>query len=71
MVKAAVAGVIGFVLIFVESMIVIYIKGCDTVQFGDMASFVNVWAMNFFLVFSIFTQITNWIENRQDVEMKL
>jgi hypothetical protein len=65
MVKAAVAGVLGFVLLFIESMIVIKLKGLETIDFGGIAPFVNVWAMNFFFVFAILTQVTNWIENRE------
>jgi hypothetical protein len=65
MVKAAVAGALGFVLLFIESMIVIKLKGLETIDFGGIAPFVNVWAMNFFFVFAILTQVTNWIENRE------
>jgi hypothetical protein len=65
MVKAAIAGVLGFVLLFIESMIVIQLKGLETIDFGGIAPFVNVWAMNFFFVFAILTQVTNWFENRE------
>ena len=65
MVKAAIAGVLGFVLLFIESMIVIQLKGLETIDFGGIAPFVNVWAMNFFFVFAIISQITNWFENRE------
>jgi hypothetical protein len=68
MIRMAVAGVIGFILIFIESMIVIHLKGYETIEFGGMAPFINVWAMNFFLVFSILTQLTNWYENREGLK---
>ena len=68
MVSAAVAGIVGFILIFVESMIVIKLKGYETIEFGGIAPFINVWAMNFFFVFAILTQVTNWYENRVNVE---
>ncbi|MDQ1147615.1 hypothetical protein QE429_004442 [Bacillus sp. SORGH_AS 510] len=68
MVRAAVAGIVGFVLIFVESMIVIKVKGYETIEFGGIAPFINVWAMNFFFVFAILTQLTNWYENKVNVE---
>ncbi|MCM2534045.1 hypothetical protein NDK43_18855 [Neobacillus pocheonensis] len=64
----AVAGVVGFILIFLESMIVMYLKGYQTIEFGGLAPFINVWAMNFFFVFSILTQLTNWYENREGFE---
>lgn len=64
MIKASVAGVVGFVLIFVESMIVMKLKGYSTIEFGGLAPFVNVWAMNFFFVFAILTQLTGWYETK-------
>lgn len=66
MIRMAVAGVVGFVLIFIESMIVMKFKGYQSIEFGGIAPFINVWAMNFFLVFAILTQLTNWYENRED-----
>lgn len=68
MIRAAVAGVVGFFLIFIESMIVIKVRGFETIEFGGLAPFVNVWAMNFFLVFAILTQVTNWYTNRPEFE---
>lgn len=64
MIRAAVAGVMGFILVFIESMIVMKLKGYTTIEFGGIAPFINVWAMNFFLVFAILTQITNWYQGR-------
>jgi hypothetical protein len=68
MIRAAFAGVVGFVLIFIESMIVIKLKGYETIEFGGIAPFVNVWAMNFFFVFAILTQLTQWYQNKVQVE---
>jgi hypothetical protein len=67
-IRAAVAGVVGFILIFIESMIVMKLKGYETIEFGGLAPFINVWAMNFFFVFAILTQVTNWYENKVNVE---
>lgn len=64
MIRAAVAGVVGFILIFIESMIVMKLKGYQTIEFGGIAPFINVWAMNFFFAFAILTQVTNWYENK-------
>ncbi|WP_144554387.1 hypothetical protein [Bacillus sp. X1(2014)] len=68
MIRAAIAGVVGFVLIFIESMIVMNLKGLETLEFGGIAPFINVWAMNFFFVFAILTQVTNWYVNKESLE---
>ncbi|WP_462408652.1 hypothetical protein [Neobacillus sp. Marseille-QA0830] len=68
MIRAAVAGFAGFILVFIESMIVMKLKGYVTIEFGGLAPFINVWAMNFFLVFAIMTQITNWYYNKHELE---
>ena len=65
MVKAGVAGVVGFVLIFIESMIVMKLKGYETIEYGGITPFINVWAMNFFFIYAILTQVTNWYVNKQ------
>ncbi|MFZ7942976.1 MULTISPECIES: hypothetical protein [Bacillaceae] len=68
MFRAAIAGVVGFILIFIESMIVMKLKGFATIEFGGMAPFINVWAMNFFFVFAILTQLTNWYANKESLK---
>lgn len=68
MIRMAVASVLGFILIFIESMIVIKLKGYHSIDFGGLAPFFNVWAMNFFLVYCILTQITNWYQDRVGYE---
>lgn len=68
MLRAAIAGVVGFVLVFIESMIVMKLKGYVTIEFGGIAPFINVWAMNFFFVFAILTQVTNWYTNRESLK---
>ncbi|MBV7506633.1 hypothetical protein KW850_15315 [Bacillus sp. sid0103] len=68
MIRAAIAGVVGFVLIFIESTIVMKLKGLETIEFGGIAPFINVWAMNFFFVFAILTQVSNWYLNKERLE---
>jgi hypothetical protein len=68
MILAAVSGVLGFILLFIESMIVMHFKGYQTIEFGDLTPFINVWAMNFFFVFAILSQLTNWYHNKMGVE---
>ncbi|WP_210365199.1 hypothetical protein [Bacillus sp. REN3] len=65
MMRMAAAGVTGFVLVFIESYLVMVVKQYHTIEFGGIAPFVSVWAMNFFLVFSILTHIKMWYEERQ------
>jgi hypothetical protein len=65
MMRMAVAGVAGFVLVFIESYIVMLLKQYETIEFGGMGPFVSVWSMNFFLVFSILTHIKFWYEERE------
>lgn len=65
MVRMAVAGVFGFILIFIEGLIVMILRGYETIQYGGLQPFISVWTMNFFLVFAILTQVTNWYENRE------
>jgi hypothetical protein len=45
-----------------------HLKGYETIEYGGIAPFINVWAMNFFLVYAILSQIINWFENREVIE---
>lgn len=65
MIRMVAAGVGGFVLVFIESYIVLLLKGYHSIEFGGFAPFVSVWAMNFFLLFSIFTHIKLWHDERE------
>lgn len=65
MIRMVVAGVGGFVLVFLESYIVMLLKGYATIDFGGMVPFISVWAMNFFFLFTIFTHIKLWHEERE------
>lgn len=66
MLRIAFAGVGGFVLVFIESYIVMFLKGYQTIEFGGFSPFIGVWAMNFFLLFSIITHIKIWHEEKQE-----
>lgn len=65
MMRMSIAGVVGFVLVFIESYIVMVAKQYQTIELGGIAPFVSVWSMNFFLVFSILTHIKLWYEERE------
>ncbi len=62
MVRIGLSGVLGFILMYIESLIVMKLKGASTIEFGEIASFISVWAMNFFFVFAILTQVSNWFQ---------
>ena len=68
MIRCAVSAVVGFILIFIECMIVMKLKGYQTIEFGGIAPFINVWAMNFFFVFAILTQVINWYETKEELK---
>lgn len=64
MVRIGAAFILGFVLIIVESMIVIKLKNYSGIDLGNINLLVSVWAMNFFLVFAILTDIKIRLDNR-------
>ncbi|MDQ0157135.1 hypothetical protein [Robertmurraya andreesenii] len=66
MVRTVLAFAGGFVLVFVEAYIVLIMKGYHTIEFGGLVPFLNVWVMNFFLIFTILTHIKIWYENKQE-----
>jgi hypothetical protein len=59
-----VAGIGGFLLVFIEAYFVLLLKGYHSIDFGGISTFVSIWTMNFFLLFSIFTHIKPWIIER-------
>ncbi|MFO1444790.1 hypothetical protein KDN24_16605 [Bacillus sp. Bva_UNVM-123] len=65
MIRILAAGIGGFILVFIESYIVLYFKGYHTIEFGGIRPFVNVWAMNFFLLLTILTHIKFWHDERE------
>lgn len=66
--RTIIALVGGFVLIFVESYIVLVIKGYHSVEFGTggWGLFISVWAMNFFLLFTMFTHVKLWLDQKEE-----
>jgi hypothetical protein len=71
MVRMTVAGIGGFFLVFIEAYIVLILKGYQTIEFGGMSPFISIWTMNFFLLFSIFTQLKPWLEERMAVKEEI
>jgi len=64
MVRMTVAGIGGFLLVFIEAYIVIMLTNYNSIDFGGIRPFVSIWSMNFFLLFCIFTSIKPWIAER-------
>ncbi|WP_235822877.1 hypothetical protein [Cytobacillus massiliigabonensis] len=60
-----IAGIGGFILVFIESYVVLLLKNYQTIDFGGIGPFISVWAMNFFLLFTIFTHLKLWFEERE------
>ncbi|QED48241.1 hypothetical protein [Cytobacillus dafuensis] len=70
MVRLGISGIGGFILIFLEVYIVMFLKGYQSIEFGGISPFISVWAMNFFLLFSILTQIMNWYDQRSTAKVE-
>jgi hypothetical protein len=68
MVRMTVAGIGGFFLVFIEAYMVLIVKGYESIEFGGLSPFISIWTMNFFLLFSMFTQIKPWFEQRMAVK---
>lgn len=68
MIRMTIAGVAGFLLVFVESYIVMMLKGYHTIEFGGISPFISVWAMNFFLMFAICTHFKLWHDQKQETK---
>ncbi|MCQ6281154.1 hypothetical protein [Bacillus sp. EB600] len=64
MLRIGISSVVSFILFYIESLIVMQLKGASTIEIGGMAPFINIWAMNFFFVFAILTQVGNWFQTR-------
>ena len=60
------AAVISFILIIVESFIVMAIKNNSAIYFGGMEAFISIWAMNFFLAYAVLNHVKLWYQNRKE-----
>ncbi|HJV47172.1 MAG TPA: hypothetical protein VJ824_15755 [Bacillota bacterium] len=47
----------GFVLIYLESLLVMKFNGYSSLHFATMSKFLTVWSINFFLLYSFFMTI--------------
>ncbi|WP_080845800.1 hypothetical protein [Cytobacillus gottheilii] len=65
MIRVAFSSFGAIILIVIESYIAMYLKGSSTIQFGGLSPVISIWAMNFFLLFTMFTHYKIWKENRE------
>lgn len=56
----------GLFLTFLESFIVPYFNGNETIVFQQITPFFTVWMMNFFLLFTLLTHIKLWDDKRKE-----
>lgn len=68
MVRSAVALIVGFILLCLESLLVAKLKNVQSIEFGGIGPFIGVWAMNFFMVFCILTQIKMWFDEKEEMK---
>ncbi|HEX7056070.1 MAG TPA: hypothetical protein VF260_02570 [Bacilli bacterium] len=64
MVRTAASAVLGFLLIIVQSIIVMKMDHYTSIQFTSPQHMLTIWIINFFLAYSVLTQITIWMANR-------
>jgi hypothetical protein len=60
------ATIVSFILIIVESFIVMAFKENSTIYFGGIEPFISIWAMNFFLAYAVLNHIKQWYQNRKE-----
>lgn len=56
----------GFFLVFIEAYLVLLIKGYETIEFGTIGPFISVWAMNFFLLFTILSDVKMYLDEKKE-----
>ncbi|GGC88930.1 hypothetical protein GCM10007216_19620 [Thalassobacillus devorans] len=66
MVRTAFSLVMSVIFLIVQSMIVMAIKGYEMIHFDNYSLLASVLAVNFFLSFSILTNIKYWINGRYE-----
>lgn len=54
-----------FFLIFIECYLVLLLTDSTSIEFGGIGTFINIWAMNFFLLFTISTDIKLYLKEKK------
>jgi hypothetical protein len=60
MIRAGISMVIGFIMVYFQSLIVMKINGYTSIQFDNMTYLITVWIVNVFLVFSMLVHLQPW-----------
>lgn len=68
MIRFAASTVLGFVLLYVQSLIVMKLNGYTSIQFTNLYYLALVWIVDFFIVFSILTQLKPWLIRNKIIE---
>ncbi|MFT4413842.1 hypothetical protein ACLM5H_08290 [Fredinandcohnia humi] len=68
MIRTGVAAFLSVFLLIIEGFIVMKLKNYTSIYFGNIQLLISVLAMNFFLAFSILTNIKMWLENKNTEE---
>lgn len=71
MIRFAASFVLSFVLIYIQSVIVMKLNGYTEIHFGNLTQLTIVYIVNFFLVFSILTHIQPWIVRTQSMKQDM
>lgn len=64
MVRTTISIFLGFILVFVEALIVLKTKQYSSFQFGSIQLFMFFWTLNFCYVYTILTHIQHWLMSR-------
>ena len=64
MVRMAASVVFGFVLMYLQSLLVMKWNHYSSIQFQEMSHIFLIWGINFFCVFIMLTQLKNWLSQK-------
>lgn len=68
MFRFAASTVLGFVLLYVQSLIVMKLNGYTSIHFSNLYDLAVVWVIDFFIVFGILTQLKPWLIRSKIIE---
>ncbi|WP_102347495.1 hypothetical protein [Bacillus sp. Marseille-P3661] len=60
--------ILGLILFLFEAYIVMKLKNHNAAYLGDINQFISLWAVNFFFVYTILTDVKNSWESRRSVQ---
>jgi len=66
--RTGISLVAGFVLLFIQALLVMKINGYSTIQFTAPMGILTVWLTNCVFVFCLLTQIKPWVAKRLQLD---